>query len=270
MGKLPKIEQTEKPEIPIIARFKGPGPAAYTLQTTISNKNYNGKTAPKYSFGMKLKQQKKMVTPGPNQFTPKALRNGVANAPAYSISGRNFPHKIESESPGPASYSYSNYYQSKSKSSPAYSLLGRHNYQKLDSVPGPAAYSTAGKVGSGTPAWTMRPSLPKKLIQTSPGPAEYNAVNCNIVKKAPPAYSLHSRLSNDEFSLPKGKLNKNGNVVSGNNRSRTSKFVVPGPGAYDINVSSIKNAAPKFSFGTKHSEFKAAYVEKESDLVDEN
>jgi len=52
---------------------------------------------------MKLKNQKRMVTPGPNEFTPKALRNGVASSPAYSMAGRNFfPHKIESESPGPA------------------------------------------------------------------------------------------------------------------------------------------------------------------------
>ncbi|OUM69135.1 hypothetical protein PIROE2DRAFT_3032 [Piromyces sp. E2] len=207
MSKLPKIDQNEKPEIPIIARFKGPGPAAYTLQTTISNENYNGKTAPSYSFGMKLKPQK--ITPGPNEFTPIALRNGVASAPAYSIAGRNFPHKKETQSPGPASYSYSNYYQSKCKSSPAYSLLGRHDAAKLDVTPSPAAYSTNRKVGSDTPAWTMRPSLPKKQIQSSPGPAEYNAVNCNVIKKAPPAYSLHSRLtSNDNFTLPKGKLSK--------------------------------------------------------------
>jgi len=33
------------------------------------------------------------VTPGPNQFTPIALRTGVAKAPAYSMAGRNFPHK---------------------------------------------------------------------------------------------------------------------------------------------------------------------------------
>jgi len=45
-------------------------------------------------------------------------------------------------------------------------------------------------------------------------------------------------------------LGKNGNVVSQGSRVR-SKFVVPGPGAYDINVSSIKNTSPRFSFGTK-------------------
>eukprot|EP00833_Pecoramyces_ruminatium_P008818 jgi/Orpsp1_1/1182850/evm.model.c7180000082909.1 len=269
MGKLPKIDQTEQQEIPIIARFKGPGPAAYTLQTTISNEKYNKRTAPSYSFGMKLKPQKRMVTPGPNQFTPLALRTGVATAPAYSMAGRNFPHKIETQSPGPATYSYSNYYQSKSKSSPAYSLLGRHNAGKMDVTPSPAAYSTNRKVGSDTPAWTMRPALPKKQIQTSPGPAEYDAVNCNVIKRAPPAYSLHSRLTKDEFSLPKGQLDKNTNVVSSGKKYRTSKFVVPGPGAYDINLQSIKNTSPRFSFGIKHSEFKAAYVEKESDLVDE-
>lgn len=44
-------------------------------------------------------------------------------------------------------------------------------------------------------------------IQLSPGPAEYDAVNYNVIKKAPPAYSLHARLTpNDDFTLPKGKL----------------------------------------------------------------
>ncbi|ORX44133.1 hypothetical protein BCR36DRAFT_373433 [Piromyces finnis] len=268
MSKLPKIDQAEKPEIPIIARFKGPGPAAYTLKTTIGNNTYNGKTAPSYSFGMKLKPQKKLVTPGPNEFTPKALRNGVTSSPAYSMTGRNFfPNKIATESPGPASYSYSNYYQSKCKSSPAYSLLGRHNSAKLSITPSPAAYSTDKKVGSDTPAWTMRPSLPKKQIQTSPGPAEYDPVNYNLVKKSSPAYSLHLRLaSDDNFTLPNGKL-KNGNVVASGKKPR-SKFVVPGPGAYDINLTSIKNSSPRFSFGTKHSEFKAAYIEKESDFME--
>jgi len=159
--------------------------------------------------------------------------------------------------------SYSNYYQSKSKSSPAYSLLGRHNMVKLDPTPSPAAYSTNRKIGSDTPAWTMRPALKKKEIQLSPGPAEYDAVNYNVIKKAPPAYSLHARLTpNDNFTLPKG------NLTSDSRKSR-SKFVVPGPGAYDINVSSIKRSSPRFSFGTKHSEFKAAYIEKESDFADE-
>jgi len=263
MGKLPKIEQTEKHEIPIIARIKGPGPAAYTLQTTISNNKYNKTTAPSYSFGVKLKSQKGMITPGPNQFTPIALRTGVAKAPAYSIAGRNFPHKLEPSSPGPASYSYSNYYQSKCKSSPAYSLVGRHKAEKMDITPSPAAYSTNRKIGSDAPAWTMRPALPKKQIQTSPGPAEYNAVNCNIIKRAPPAYSLHSRLTKNEFSFPKNQLESSGKKYNVN------RFVVPGPGAYNINIQSIKNASPRFSFGIKHSEFQASYVEKESDLVDE-
>ncbi|ORY27509.1 hypothetical protein LY90DRAFT_705870, partial [Neocallimastix californiae] len=266
MRKLSKLEETENGEIPIYARIMGPGPAAYTLQTTISNNKYNKRTAPSYSFGMKLKPQS-IVTPGPNQFTPIALRTGVAKAPAYSISGRNFPHNNEAQSPGPASYYYSNYYQSKSKSSPAYSLLGRHNPLKMDVTPSPAAYTTNGIAGSDTPAWTMRPALPMKKIQTSPGPAEYNAVNCNIIKRAPPSYSLHSRLNHDEFTLPKGQLSENGNVVSQGRRYRSNKFVVPGPGAYDINLHSVKNNSPRFSFGIKHSEYKAAYIEKESDLV---
>jgi hypothetical protein len=252
MGKLPKIDDAEKPEIPIIARIKGPGPAAYTLQSTIGNVKYNKSSAPSYSFGMKLKPQKKMVTPGPNQFTPIALRTGVAKAPAYSMAGRNFPHKSESTSPGPASYSYSNYYQSKCRSSPAYSLLGRHNAAKMDLTPSPAAYSTNMKIGSDTPAWTMRPALPRKQIQTSPGPAEYDVVNCNVTKRAPPSYSLHSRLNNDEFSLPKGQINENGSVVSQGRKYRSNRFIVPGPGAYDINLRSVKNTSPILSFCIMH------------------
>jgi len=44
---------------------------------------------------------------------------------------------------------------------------------------------------------------------------------------------------------------ENGNVVSQGRRYRSNKFVVPGPGAYDINLHSVKNNSPRFSFGIK-------------------
>ena len=34
----------------------------------------------------------------------------------------------------------------------------------MDLTPSPAAYSTNMKIGSDTPAWTMRPALPRKRI----------------------------------------------------------------------------------------------------------
>ncbi len=58
---LPEKQQlTTNKELPIAARLKGPGPAAYTLPTykklnrTIGYQAKNGKRAPAYSFGMKL------------------------------------------------------------------------------------------------------------------------------------------------------------------------------------------------------------------------
>ena len=41
-------------EIPIAARFKGPGPAAYTLPSTLGLNAKTGKRAPAYSFGTKI------------------------------------------------------------------------------------------------------------------------------------------------------------------------------------------------------------------------
>jgi hypothetical protein len=41
-------------EIPIAGRFKGPGPAAYTLPSTVGLNAKTGKRAPAYSFGTKI------------------------------------------------------------------------------------------------------------------------------------------------------------------------------------------------------------------------
>ena len=59
---LPKMAQnphltaseSEGPEVPIAARFKGPGPAAYTLPSTLGLNAKTGKRAPAYSFGVKI------------------------------------------------------------------------------------------------------------------------------------------------------------------------------------------------------------------------
>jgi len=61
-------------------------------------------------------------------------------------------------------------------------------------------------------------------------------------------YTINKRLLTYTYIyIYKHEDNKNV-VSSGKSRSR---FVVPGPGAYDINVSSIKRSSPRFSFGTK-------------------
>ena len=59
---LPKMDQkanliaTDKQDhtIAIAARFKGPGPAAYTLPSTLGLNAKTGKRAPAYSFGTKI------------------------------------------------------------------------------------------------------------------------------------------------------------------------------------------------------------------------
>jgi hypothetical protein len=85
-------------EIPIAARFKGPGPAAYTLPSTMGLNAKTGKRAPAYSFGTKidfdsLEKKCKFLnlikdiyqTPGPNAFFPQATRTGRNKGPAFSL-----------------------------------------------------------------------------------------------------------------------------------------------------------------------------------------
>ncbi|KAJ1564467.1 hypothetical protein HK096_007845, partial [Nowakowskiella sp. JEL0078] len=86
--KLPQLPvQSELHEIPIAARSKGPGPAAYTLPSTVGLNAKTGKRAPAYSFGIKIYNPMTSTAPGPNSFFPQTTRTGSSKGPAFSLQG---------------------------------------------------------------------------------------------------------------------------------------------------------------------------------------
>ncbi|KAJ3279509.1 hypothetical protein HK104_001414, partial [Borealophlyctis nickersoniae] len=216
LPKLPGGTGAETKEIPIAARSKGPGPAAYTLPSTIGLHAKTGKRAPAYSFGIKLKDtwsKTASETPGPNAFFPQTTRNGTSKGPAFSLQGGYKKDRVLVEdtneegvktvldvgTPGPGKYNPT-YIPAKEPKAPAYSMGGRRTSDKMNVNPGPAEYTIAPTVGlhpvitvPAAPAYTIKPPRPVKLESFSPGPAAYCALNPSKIKQSAPAYSLGSR-----------------------------------------------------------------------------
>ncbi|KAI8840922.1 hypothetical protein BC829DRAFT_16929 [Chytridium lagenaria] len=280
-GHLPKLPKqpknvtssTEGPkEIKIAARSKGPGPAAYTLPSTIGLNAKTGKRAPAYSFGIKLNYEKLETaaseTPGPNAFFPQTTRTGASKGPAFSLQG-GFKKELgigvgggsdtasvtgdgarrgelaDVDTPGPGKYNPT-YIPSKEPRAPAYSMGGRRNNEKLNINPGPAEYTISSTLGlhpaitmPAAAAYTIKPPRPMKLESFSPGPAAYSALDPSKIKKSAPAYSLGSRWHNETAESPFSGL----------------KGPTPGPGHYSPSIYYSKEATPSFSFRCKHSEY---------------
>ncbi|KAJ3333868.1 hypothetical protein HDU76_002194 [Blyttiomyces sp. JEL0837] len=194
LPKLPQNQQTVKSsseggsgvkEIPIAARSKGPGPAAYTLPSTIGLNAKTGKRAPAYSFGIKLNYDKQLAaseTPGPNAFFPQTTRTGASKGPAFSLQGGFKKDRQDEDSskrgdigdvdtPGPGKYNPT-YIPSKEPRAPAYSMGGRRNNEKLNINPGPAEYTISSTIGlhpaitmPAAAAYTIKPPRPMKRKQ---------------------------------------------------------------------------------------------------------
>eukprot|EP00842_Homolaphlyctis_polyrhiza_P004832 jgi/Hompol1/534/HPOL_002533-RA len=161
-GELPKLKggktSLTAKEIPIAARAKGPGPAAYTLPPTIGpDGKAKGARAPAYSFGIKLKTDRDEQTPGPNKFFPQTTRTGLSKGPAFSLQG-GFKKKAEADAiasdwdtlgkdtPGPGKYN-PKYIPSKEPKAPAYSIQPRRQPEKINENPGPAQYELNSTLG---------------------------------------------------------------------------------------------------------------------------
>ncbi|KAJ3291315.1 hypothetical protein HDU79_002495 [Rhizoclosmatium sp. JEL0117] len=292
MTELPKLPGNGK-EIPIAARSKGPGPAAYTLPSTIGLNAKTGKRAPAYSFGIKLNYEKQNAaseTPGPNAFFPQTTRTGASKGPAFSLQGgfKKGGHEGDAEgegktgdsgegdTPGPGKYNPT-YIPTKEPKAPAYSMGGRRNNDKLNINPGPAEYSISSTLGlhpaitmPAAAAYTIKPPRPMKLESFSPGPAAYAALNPSKIKKSAPAYSLGSRWHHENAESPfsglKGEFIYNVEIILNgfcfldNYEIHTANGALvqgptPGPGHYSPSMYYSKEATPSFSFRCKHSEY---------------
>ncbi|KAJ3337928.1 Outer dense fiber protein 3-like protein 2 [Gonapodya sp. JEL0774] len=210
-------------EIPVAARIRGPGPAAYGLPPTIGGTNVHfmvkpkWKRSPMFTFGVKSPSPKAWVAPAPNAFFPACDRHGTSKGPAFSI-GAGFKKDrkdgkvvvvrsayeeivLDVNSPGPGKYDPS-IEGTSDVGAPRYSLTGRWHIHNPRPQPGPGDYSAAPTIGPkpapnmpSPPSYTIRQNHPEKLSITSPGPAAYNtlAVAENTMK-ANPAYSFGSRV----------------------------------------------------------------------------
>ncbi|KAJ3053547.1 hypothetical protein HK097_003976 [Rhizophlyctis rosea] len=277
-AKLPKlpagsadvVRPAETKEIPIAARLKGPGPAAYTLPTTIGLTAKTGKRAPAYSFGIKITGPKAVSeTPGPNAFFPQTTRTGASKGPAFSLQGGYKKERaasagsdrdgkqgdepeplVDGDTPGPGKYNPT-YISAKEPRAPAYSMGGRRSSDKQNGNPGPAEYAINSTVGlhpaitvPAAPAYTIKPPRPMKLESFSPGPAAYAALSPSKIKPAAPAYSLGSR-----WQHPVGETfeaSADGEIVVA---------TTPGPGHYTPDIHHSKQGAPQYTFRNKHSEY---------------
>ncbi|KAJ3167362.1 Outer dense fiber protein 3-like protein 2 [Geranomyces variabilis] len=254
--KLPKVsdgrnvvspQPGDPKEIPIAARLKGPGPAAYTLPSTLGMNAKTLKRAPAYSFGVKIQYERPdpRETPGPNVFFPQTTRVGRSHGPAFSLQGgyKKGPSRAaegageiagELDTPGPGKYNPA-YVASREPKAPAYSMGGRRSADKKNENPGPAQYNVAATLGlhpaitmSAAAAFSIKPPRPFKLESNSPGPAAYSSLDPAKIKKSSPAYSLGAR-----WHTPADSPFGDGEAFEVQTAAgKTLRTVTPGPGQF--------------------------------------
>ncbi|KAI9141620.1 hypothetical protein BKA69DRAFT_1073122, partial [Paraphysoderma sedebokerense] len=97
-GTVDELSQKEIVDgIPIAAKFKGPGPAAYDVKKSAHTRY---RSPPAFSFGQKIATMDHHKGPAPNSFLPKLSRG-----PAFSIQGRfHNQQTTDTTSPSPATY----------------------------------------------------------------------------------------------------------------------------------------------------------------------
>lgn len=257
---LPYIDSKNgKPVIPIAARFKGPGPAAYTVPSTFATPFVRNK-APAWTFGSRVDiKDANIFSPGPGAFNPRATRDGHIGGPAFSLQGgfRKIRRDgkaiingaMELDTPGPGAYSVGKALATGPVKGPAYTISGRTEPFIETSLPGPSQYSIRSTIGvpvatgKSAPCSSIAGQRPTKVTSTSPGPALYNSPMLNLrVLNSAPAYSLGVRI----------------NKETGDWNSKT-----PGPGSYTPTTRIKAREAPSFSFGVRHSEYEAFVITDE-------
>lgn len=184
-------------------KAKSPGPAAYTLPSTINNNGKNvrigqrfkektvdvtpapvaydsstswskvASKSPTFSFGRRFKRPSGDKTPGSGEYTPN-VTNVLNKSPSFSMRRRVQLKNNMGRAPGPAAYGTHNTWTNVKKAAPSYSMKARYKDPKRMSTPGPNAYRPTRPLQA-APKYSMRPrtggSRGKAL---GPGPAAYN------------------------------------------------------------------------------------------------
>lgn len=186
----------------------------------------NFKTTPAYSFSLSKKlelvKDDKLITPGPQRYTPKKL---IIHGGALKIglSKRTY-NKIKEETPGPGKYNIPSKFPKGFKYSMGLKLPYENNKEQ-NNIPGPGTYKTMNK--SKSSFYSFGKKLKNKKINDTPGPGKYN-----LRRKS-------------DLLIPSFIFGKEKRILS----SFSSMELLPGPGKYNYNEDAIRIHSPRFSFG---------------------
>lgn len=242
-----------KPRGPIAAMYSSPGPK-YMLPSLVGQPHHDPRSVhtrgPAYPFGLRHGKFSDDSSPGPCYLPQaKTYRDGKDGTPHYSLYSRPKDGTLFS-APGPGAYKPETTNKEVYSRAPAYSFGLRHHQFRTDNTPGPNAYTPDPMLGrtlrsekKAAPSYTLvgRSKVGgfHEDLQKTPGPGAYSVVPPGRYKYNPPAYSLTSR-----------------NPMPGDGTTK------PGPGAHspENNFNRVKRAAPSFSFGIRHSQYKGEFI----------
>lgn len=243
---------------PIGAMFRGPGPGRYMLPTLCSHQGHDGrkKRNPAYSFGNKhLHSLTNDCSPGPRYLQDsRVTKTGLDGNPKYSMLGNaRFENLSKLKVPGPGQYSPEKQSVPHERKAPSYSFGSRTKYAQKNVTPSPNSYSlppllgpkAVGKRSAASYSLTGRSNIGgfAEDLQKTPGPGTYKVTQPDVMKSKKPVYSINGR-----------------NFMPGDSTQ------IPGPGQHSPEkVYMHKKEAPKFSFGTRHSDFTLPLIVDVSD-----
>ncbi|XP_070646787.1 ciliary microtubule associated protein 1B isoform X1 [Bos indicus] len=196
-----------RPRGPIGALYRGPGPK-YKLppSTGYIMHDPSRPRAPAFTFGARLPAQQTSCGPGPGHLVPARMTvRGLDSAPAYSIFGRP-RHAAPFLTPGPGRYFPDRAGNAAYPSAPRHTIAPRNWGLRLESqTPGPGTYTMPSLLG---PRVVGKVSAPNYSIygrsavgsfcedlSKTPGPCAYHAVNPGVYKPRAPQFSMLPRTS---------------------------------------------------------------------------
>lgn len=236
-----------------MAKLSGPGPAKYFLRGTCGYTEHDPSKprSPAYKIGSRVwPSTATNDSPGPAAYAvpPKIVRMGRDGYPAYSLYGRPKDAKLFC-TPGPDAYASERCPPTTGSRAPSYTFGLRTALFSRQKTPAPNSYSLPTLVGSksvdksSSPAYSMtgrsRIGGFHQDTKQTPGPGAYSSGSPDVYRYRSPIYSITAR-----------------NSIPGDSTMK------PGPGAHrPEKVYITRRIAPRFSFGVRHSEYKAPILD---------
>ncbi|XP_050087198.1 outer dense fiber protein 3-B-like [Anopheles aquasalis] len=217
-------------------RSIGPGPASYSLPTSIGSNNGDPRKVrnPVYTIRPRTAFKHETLGPGPADYeVSKLTRTGRPHQPMYSMRSRWQPSKQDSV-PDPQAYHPS----VNKERTPAYSFGLRLETLNKNQVPGPNEYQADMRViRPRAPCYSMRPLTKGTTTSYGPGPAGYALPNRDLTHKRSPNYTIRNAFATVGDRTP-----------------------CPGPAHYGLMGRLVGKSAPCYSFGIRHADWTSPMI----------